>query len=167
MARCTATLLATTVLAPVLLLGPLGTAHAADNVISTIVTDTNGTFSLDGADSLTITSTGGISTTGNSNHAIVSTNNGNTFINQGAISSTGRLAYGINLSSSDNNIITHSGSISTTGRGVRGIFLTTSDNNIITHSGSISIMGGNANGIFLSAATTIPSPCRAASQQRG
>ncbi len=149
LARCSSNLLVTTLLTPVLMLNPFGTAisSADDNVISTIVNVQNGSFPLDGTDSLTITSTGEISTSANTDNAVSATGNGNTITNLGVLSTGGVLSHGIYLDNSDNNTITNLGALSTSGFIGQGIYLSNSDNNSVIQSGNISIQGSSGGGI--------------------
>lgn len=147
-ARCTRNLIASALLTPVLLISPFGaaTSHAADNVISTIVTLQNGGHPLNGADSLMITPVGGINSTGI--HAISSTGSGNTFTNKGTIATTGSGVVGIYLDLSNSNSLTQSGTISTTGGNSHGIVFVDSHLNNLTQSGAVSTTGAGAHGVL-------------------
>ncbi|MCJ8324649.1 MAG: autotransporter domain-containing protein [Rhizobiales bacterium] len=147
--RCTRNFLATALLGSVLMTSTFGatTAHADDNVISTIVTLQNGGHPLDGADSLTITPDGGINATGI--HAIWSTGNGNTITNQGTLSTTGFVAVGIYFNTSNNNSLTESGTISTTGTNSHGVVFVDSHSSYdINFSGAASTTGAGAIGLL-------------------
>ena len=61
-------------------------AFATDVVVSTAVTTTQ---TLDGSDSLTVTESGSISTTGDYGYGIFATGGTNTITNSGTISTTG------------------------------------------------------------------------------
>lgn len=156
MTNCLRYFLATTLLTPAFTLVPFGItpSHADDNVISTIVTLQNGGYPLDGADSLTITSDGGIITAGSAiatTPAAPTIGNANTITNQGIISTTGS-AVGIYIDGSQYNIISQSGTLSTTGSNGHGIVFVNSHRSDLTQSGATSTTGAGAHGILLTTA---------------
>ena len=107
-------------------------AFATDVVVSTDVTTTQ---TLDGNDSLTVTESGNISTTGTSGHGIYAAGGTNTISNSGTISTTGVDSYGI-YALGGTNTISNSGTISTMGTGGYGIYAD-GGTNTITNSGAI------------------------------
>ena len=118
-------------------------AFATDVVVSTDVTTTQ---TLDGNDSLTVTASGNISTTGDFVEGIVATGGTNTITNSGAISTTGDAAIGIQATGGTNTI-SNSGTIST--KGGFGVGIDAYDGaNTISNSGTISTTGDNGYGIY-------------------
>jgi len=91
------------------------TAHSADYVVDTNVSTTNGGNTLDGDDSLTITSSGSISTSTIGVHSVAATGNNNIINNSGSISIIGLQDddSAISVTSGTNNKIINSGSIIT------------------------------------------------------
>jgi outer membrane autotransporter protein len=115
---------------------------ADDFVIDTAVTTQNGGNTLDGNDSLTVTSSGSVTTTGTT--AVRATGINNTIDNSGSISTTGTSADGIRVFNS--NTVNNSGSIQTTGNDSDGIEV--DDSNVVVNSGSIVTSGNDSYGIF-------------------
>lgn len=121
-------------------------SYAADFIVGTPTIVTNGsiTNTLNGNDSLTITSSGEIAVTGA--HAVDASGNFNSISNAGLIEVNGNTFNGINLQNGF-NIVTNSnsGKITTTGddgNGIQGL-----DNNIISIDGHIDTTGASANGV--------------------
>ena len=115
-----------------LIAAPALPAFATDVVVSTPVTTTQ---TLDGNDSLSVTASGSISTTGSSGLGISATGGANTITNSGTISTTGDDGDGI-IATGGTNTISNSGTISTSGYSGYGIYAT-SGANTITNSGKI------------------------------
>ena len=113
-----------------LIAAPALPAFATDVVVSTPVTSTQ---TIDGNDSLTVTESGSISTTGTLGVGIVADGGANTITNSGTISTTGYASDGI-AASGGTNTITNSGTISTTGAAGVGI-VASGGTNTITNSG--------------------------------
>ena len=126
-----------------LIAAPALPAFATDVVVSTAVTTTQ---TIDGNDSLTVTESGNISTTGTSGHGIYAAGGTNTISNSGTISTTGDYGNGI-IASGGNSTISNSGTISTTGADGNGI-VADGGANTISNSGTISTTGINAWGIY-------------------
>jgi hypothetical protein len=122
-----------------------GSALAGDFVISTPVFTTNGGFTIDGDDSLTITNTGSITPPLGSRGVSASGAN-NTIAQSGSIATNGLLAFGV-FSIGNDNTIAQSGSIVTSGNQAHGVFSLGSDNTI-TQSGSIATSGDGARGVY-------------------
>ena len=118
-------------------------AFATDVVVSTDVTTTQ---TLDGNDSLSVTASGNIGTTGNSDYGIYATGGANTISNSGTISTTGFNGIGISAIGGTDTI-SNSGTISTTGDYGRGI-VASGGTSTISNSGTISTSGDNGWGIY-------------------
>ena len=125
--------------------------RAADIIINTAETQTNGgqTLTPTGGDTITVTKDGAITTEGGTlgspNRAIVAFTDRNTINNAGKINTKGEGADGIRTR--NNNTITNSGGISTEGGQAEGI--RANDNNTITNEAGASIRteGEDAEGI--------------------
>ena len=124
-----------------------GLVHAADYVIDDEQTQQNGGHTIDGNDTLTITGTGAIRATGDSNHAVSGTGNNNTVINRNVLATTGDSAHGVNLAGDFNTVISHS-AITTVGQGSHGIHID-GDGNTVENLGLIIVSGGTAHGIHV------------------
>ena len=120
-------------------------ALAADFVIDTPVTITNGGNILNGNDTLTVNASGSITTSGNGINATA----GDTIINNGSINTSGRSSEGI--FAGDRNTITNNGSITTSGDDGEGIQVF--NQNTITNNGSITTSGNVSEGIYAQAGT--------------
>jgi len=131
-----------------LIAAPALPAFATDVVVSTPVTTTQ---TLDGNDSLSVTASGSISTTGSSGLGISATGGANTITNSGTISTTGADGDGI-YATGGTNTITNSGTISTTGDDGDGI-IATGGTNTISNSGTISTTGNYGDGIIATGGT--------------
>ena len=124
-------------------------ALAADFVIDTPVTTTNGGNTLNGNDTLTVNAGGSITTSGN---GINATGTGNTIVNNGSINTSGRSSEGIDARSG--NTITNNGSITTSGVSSEGI--DAFSRNTITNNGSIRTSGNSfSEGIDVATGNTI------------
>jgi hypothetical protein len=114
---------------------------AADTTINTAQTTTQGPVipELNGSDTLTVTTTGSISVTGNDTKGISATGGSNQIINNGSIQTTGNGAAsnadGISAVNGSSNII-NNGSIRTFGATARGIGVT-GNGNTVTNNGLI------------------------------
>jgi hypothetical protein len=126
-----------------LISAPALPAFATDVVMSTPVTTTQ---TLDGSDSLSVTASGSISTTGNGAYGIYATGGANTITNSGTISTTGPNGLGI-VTTGGTDEITNSGTISTAGDSGYGIS-STGGANTISNSGTISTTGAFGRGIY-------------------
>ena len=124
-------------------------AFATDVVVSTDVTTTQ---TLDGNDSLSVTASGNIGTTGNSDYGIYATGGANTISNSGTISTTGSNGIGISAIGGTDTI-SNSGTISTTGDYGRGI-VASSGTNTISNSGTVSTTGSLSWGIYATGGTS-------------
>ena len=118
-------------------------AFATDVVVSTDVTTTQ---TLDGNDSLSVTASGSISTTGYDGDGIYAEGGTNTISNSGTISTTGAYGYGI-YAEGGANTISNSGTISIMGDYGYGI-VASGGTNTISNSGTISTTGANGYGII-------------------
>ena len=130
---------------------PAPTAWATDYVISDAATTTNGGATLSTGDTLTITATGSVTTSGISG---VQTNVGGTIItHNGPITTTGPTSIGILAGTALLGSITGdvtirgSGSITTGGPTAYGIYSRTTTGNVAITSGDISTLGNHADGI--------------------
>jgi hypothetical protein len=123
-------------------------AFATDVVVSTDVTTTQ---TLYGNDSLSVTASGNISTTGNSDYGIYAEGGANTISNSGTISTTGFNGIGISAIGGTDTI-SNSGMISTTGDYGRGI-VASGGTSTISNSGTISTSGDNGWGIYAARGT--------------
>lgn len=145
--------LATSALTPAFLLAitlatpfsaPSGAALAAEFIISTPVTSTNGGFVIDGDDRITVTGTGAITTDGTGEPGITTLSSGNNIItNEGLIVTSGWSSPGI--FAWDGNTVTNSGGITTTGDYGRSIEV--NNGNLVTNSGTITATGDDSYGI--------------------
>ena len=131
-----------------LISSPALPAFATDVVMSTPVTTTQ---TLDGNDSLSVTASGSISTTGNGAYGIYASGGANTITNSGTISTTGVGGWGIYATGGANRI-TNSGTISTTGDFGYGIYAVGGSNRI-TNSGTISTTSNGGDGISATGGT--------------
>ena len=131
-----------------LISAPALPAFATDVVMSTPVTTTQ---TLDGNDSLSVTASGSISTTGNGAYGIYASGGANTITNSGTISTTGVGGWGIYATGGANRI-TNSGTISTTGDFGYGIYAVGGSNRI-TNSGTISTTCNGGDGISATGGT--------------
>ena len=109
-----------------LIAAPALPAFATDVVVSAPVTTTQ---TLDGNDSLSVTASGSISTTGDYGYGILTTGGTNTITNSGTISTTGDVGDGISATGGANTI-TNSGTIRTTGTDSYGIYAADGANTI-------------------------------------
>ena len=130
---------------------PAQHAMAADCQVNSTTSVTNGNAGciLDGGDSLEITATGSISTTGAAANGVLAQGAGNTITNSGNIHTLGDGAIGISMETgSGNNTVLGEGGITTQGAASFGIYtLTESGSNSIT-AGDISTQGGYGHGIY-------------------
>lgn len=121
-----------------------GSADAADFTVDTPTNAVNGgggnPGNLGNGDTLTITDTGSIIRNGN---AVVGTNDDNTIINNGTITTGGFNNDGIRVD--DRNTISNTGAITTSGAVSQGI--TGDDENSIVNSGTIETSGVGSQGI--------------------
>lgn len=125
-------------------------ANATDYVIDTDVTIENGGHVLGAYDSLIVTDTGTINTTGILSRGVYALGtDGMTFMNAGTISMAGRVGYGVYFSRGDNITLTNSGTISTARNSSMGVFLVESDNSELTNSGTISVAEEDSHGVFV------------------
>ncbi|WP_108856763.1 hypothetical protein [Aliiroseovarius pelagivivens] len=115
-------------------------------IIDTDVVTTNGGATVDGGDTIRVTSSGSIVAAG---RGLYATGNANTLINNGSITSSDD---GIRATS-DENIIINNGSITTTTSSDEGI--TADDRNTVRNTGEIRTSGSSAEGIFLDNENTI------------
>ncbi|MGB0843369.1 MAG: autotransporter domain-containing protein [Alphaproteobacteria bacterium] len=138
------TLVATTALTTAFLIS--GQVFAADFIVDTASTSPNDGNLVDGNDSLTITTTGSITTTTPNTFAVLATNGANTLNNQGSITTFGDSAYGI-YAIGDNNTVSNSGSITTSGNISYGIWVR-GNHNTSGNSGNIKTSGQDAHGIL-------------------
>ena len=147
-------------------------AGAQDFTVNSATTTTNGGYTINGGDTLTITPSGSIATTGAGSgvHATGSdntiTNNGTVttgggdfgifddyadgspIINNGTVRTEGNNAFGLYDAFSNNSPITNSGTVTTTGFNSYGLYGAFSDNSPITNSGTVTTAGDNAFGIY-------------------
>ena len=128
--------------------------YAADTTINTAKTTTQGPIvpELNGGDSLTLTSTGSISTTSNSTNGIEATGASNAITNNGAINTSGGSSIGINATGNSNLIYNYS-NINTTGAktsalGPGGMYAQGSQNSLY-NTGNITTIGDLGYGINL------------------
>ncbi len=145
--------LATSALTPAFLLAislatpfsaPSGAALAAEFIISTPVTSTNGGFVIDGDDRITVTGTGAITTDGLSERGIDTEETGNNvIINDGIIVTSGWSAAGI--FAWNDSTVTNSGAVTTTGDYGRGIEVY--DGTIVINSGTVTTTGDEGHAI--------------------
>ena len=110
-----------------------------------------GPQTIDGNDSLSVTASGSISTTGPADFGIFASGGTNTISNSGKITTSGEYAYGI-TAAGNANTITNSGTISTSGYFGHGIDAT-AGTNTITNSGTISTSGDHGYGIWATGGT--------------
>ena len=119
--------------------------YAADYIVDSSSTTQNDGNTLDGDDSITITSDGSISTSVNSDPAINMTGDNISIVNNGTISTTGsssKAVVGLNQTT-----ITNTGVISTTGSSAYGIDL--DDNAVVNNSGTIQTLDSNSDAILV------------------
>jgi uncharacterized protein YhjY with autotransporter beta-barrel domain len=122
-----------------------GTASAGSFIVDFPSTLTNGGFTIDGDDSLAITNTGSISTTGNFELGVQATGANNTITQSGSIATSGNLAHGV-YNGGDSSTIAQSGTIVTSGSSAWGV-LSFGDHNTFAQSGSIATNGFTAKAI--------------------
>ena len=125
-------------------------ALAADFVIDTPVTTTNGGNTLADGYTLTINASGAITISGDLSDGIDAAR-GNTITNNGAITTSGSFSDAIGARTG--NTITNTGTITTSGRGSEGISAGTG--NTITNNKSITTSGDFSEGIEISSRNTI------------
>lgn len=123
-----------------LVTGALGLAYADDYTVSDDTNVTNGDANhvLGDDDSLTITQSGSITTTGDQEDGVYADGDRNVISNRGKILTSGTETYGIYVTGNGNSV-TNWGGITTSGSGQsHGIFVQ-GDNNVLTNWGRISI----------------------------
>jgi hypothetical protein len=121
---------------------------ADDFTIDGPATTTNNDDVLDGDDTITVTNTGSVSTTGVSIYGLSADGDNNVLINSGDITTVGIEAHGMRASG-DNNTLTNNGDINSVGLAAHGMFagdLSTTNFNILTNTGRITTNGDNLGG---------------------
>jgi hypothetical protein len=108
---------------------------------------TNGGFTINGDDSLTITPDGSIKPPIGV-RGVISTGGNNEITNEGEIETQGTTAFGIVNDNSPNSPVSNSGSLHTEGVGAYGIVNDNSPNSPVSNSGSLHTEGNGAHGIF-------------------
>jgi hypothetical protein len=131
-----------------LCMGSSTAALAEDYIIDGAVTVTNGNVSLSiwGDDTMTVTDTGSVSTSGYSEHGL--STNGSYFgalTNNGVISTTGPAAYGMRMRGGDNTL-TNNGIIRSTGY---GLYVDGNHNNTLINNNTVETSGSNYSGLFV------------------
>jgi hypothetical protein len=130
-----------------LCMGSSTAALAEDYIIDGAVTVTNGNVSLSirGDDTMTVTDTGSVSTSGFSEHGL--STNGSYFgalTNNGVISTTGSAAYGMSMRGGDNTL-TNNGIIRSNGY---GLYVDGNHNNTLINNNTVETFGNNNSGLF-------------------
>ena len=138
------TLKHSTIITAILIASP---AFASDFIVDGSETNTNGGETLNGDDSILITESGRIETSGNFVHGIEVDGGNNTATVNGRIETSGDYAGGIEVDG-NNNTATVNGRIETSGNLAYGIAVN-DDNNTATVNGSIVTSGNYADGIQL------------------
>lgn len=121
---------------------------ADDFTITGATATTNGGNTVDGGDSITVTSDGSVTTTGNNNNALSAAGNSNVVTNNGALATDGINAHGIYSTTAENTVITNTGSITTSGSTAYGMYIL-GDSYTISNSGTITATGATADGIHV------------------
>jgi hypothetical protein len=134
-----------------LFIGSSTAVLADDFIIDGSATTTNNGFVLNGDDTITVTNTGSVSTTGSSLDGLFGSNGNNALINSGNITTTGGSAHGMQALL-DYNILTNNGDINVSAGSSHGMyggddFL--GDFNTLTNRGSITTDGGSGHGMIV------------------
>ena len=137
---------------------PVSEAWAADYYVSSPVTTSNGGYTLSIGDTLTITATGSVTTTGPSEYGVQTTAHGTTITHNGPITTTGPDAIGISAGTAQLGItgdvtIRGSGNIATGGPSAYGIYSRVTTGGSAITAGNISTTGPAAVGIISSVTT--------------
>lgn len=111
--------------------------------------ETNGGNTLDGNDSITVTTEGTVGTSGNFAYGLSADGSNNTLTNSGAIATSGSVASGLDAFFGGDNILTNSGTITTSGSYSHGLSAGYS-NNTLTNNGAIATSNDNAHGLYAS-----------------
>jgi hypothetical protein len=128
-----------------LCVGSSTAALADDFVIDGAATTTNNGDVSDGADTITVTTSGSVVTTADQEHGLYSEGDNNGLTNSGDVSTTGEEADGLKVVGG-NNELTNSGNLSTSGTLADGL-QAVGDNNVLTNSGDLSTVGNSADGL--------------------
>jgi hypothetical protein len=125
------------------------TAVLADEfIIDGSATTTNNGSVLNGDDTITVTNTGSVSTTGGS-YGLSADGDNNVLINSGDVTTDGVEAFGMRASG-DNNTLTNNGDINSVGNTARGMYagsFSTGGFNTLTNTGRITTNGGSGDGM--------------------
>ena len=126
---------------PALLAGvtATSTAFAEDFTISGAATTTNNGATVDGNDSITVTTTGSVTTAGVHEYGLSATGDTNNLTNGGTVTTNAADSYGLRVIG-DANQLTNNGSVTTNGPDAYGFF-TTGDRNILTNRGTVTTNG--------------------------
>jgi hypothetical protein len=122
---------------------------ADDFIIDGPATTTNNGNSLDGDDTITVTNTGSVATTGGSINGLNAVGGNNVLINSGDITTDGIDAHGMRASG-NNNTLTNNGDINIVGGSAYGMFAGTFFSggfNTLTNTGRITTNGGSNDGM--------------------
>ncbi len=122
-------------------------SYALDQVVRSGETETNAIDLTNDGDRAIVEEGGTLAPSTSGAKAITMSNDNQTALNQGTISTKGSSAHGIFNNQRASAVITNSGSISTISNFSHGIFSNQGDSAVITNSGSITTIGNTADGI--------------------
>ncbi|WP_416915413.1 MAG: autotransporter domain-containing protein [Roseicyclus sp.] len=123
-------------------------ADAEDFFVSGAATTTNGGATANGADSVTVTESGSITTNSNLGSGLLATaSDGNTLTNNGTITTSGSVSVGLVANTGDRNTLINNGTVTTSGSQSYGLSLRGTGNTMINN-GTVTTSGATAHGFF-------------------
>jgi len=112
--------------------------------VSGAATTTNGGATANGADSVTVTESGSITTNSNLGSGLLATaSDGNTLTNNGTITTSGSVSVGLVANTGDRNTLINNGTVTTSGSQSYGLSLRGTGNTMINN-GTVTTSGVNS-----------------------